>query len=205
MFENLRKLPNQITLIRICLIPIMWFLVLKDYPLYYIGILLIICGITDILDGYLARKLNQMTEFGSRLDSWGDNILLISTILWTAIRMPEVFTENFLLMFTALGFYGLYLFLGAVKFHRFGNLHLYLSKAASFFAYIFLLHAFLTGNYSRGLFIFTAILSILSTIEGILIEFFSSHVDEHMGSIFLLYIKGEITFIDKVKRYFKKR
>lgn len=205
MFEDLRKLPNQITLMRILLIPVMWFLILKGYPLYYIGILLIFCGITDVLDGYLARKLNQMTEFGSRLDSWGDNILLISTIIWTALRMPEVFTENYLLMSTALGFYGLYLIVGAVKFHRFGNLHLYLSKAATLTAYLFLLHAFLTGSYSRGFFIFTAVISIISDIEGILIEVFCSHVDEHMGSIFLLYIKGEISFIDKIKKFFKRR
>lgn len=203
MFEDFKKIANQITLVRILLLPFMWFLILKDYPLYYIGILLIICGVSDVLDGYLARKLNQLTDLGSRLDSWGDNLLLISAILWTAIRLPEVFTENSFLMFTALGFYGTFLLVGAVKFHRFANLHLYLSKIASLLAYFFLVHAFLTGNYNRGLFILTASASILSNTEGIAAQLILSQVDEHMGSLAFLYLKRDSPLVLWIRRIFK--
>lgn len=205
MLEDLKKISNQITLVRIFLLPFMWLLILKDYPLYYVGILLIICGVTDVLDGYLARKLNQLTDLGSRMDSWADNILLISAILWTALRLPEVFTENSFLMFTALGFYGTFLLVGAVKFRRFANLHLYLSKAASLIAYLFLVHALLTGSYSRGFFILTASVSILSNTEGIAALLILSQVDEHMGSLVFLYLKEESPLVLWIKRVFRDK
>jgi len=203
MLEDLKKISNQITLIRLSLLPFMWFLVLKGYPLYYVGILLIICGITDALDGYLARKLNQVTDLGSRMDSWADNILVISALLWTALRMPEIFTENLILMFTALGFYGIFLLVGVVKFQRFANLHLYLSKVATLLAYLFLVHALLTGRYSRGLFIFTASVSILSNIEGIAIQLILSKVDEHLGSLVFLYLKEDSPLFLWIKKLFR--
>jgi len=203
MFEDLKKISNQITLVRLSLLPFMWFLILKNYPLYYVGILLIICGVTDVLDGYLARKLNQVTELGSRMDSWADNLLFISAILWTALRMSEIFTENLFLMFTALGFYGSFLLVGAVKFHRFANLHLYLSKVATLLAYLFLVHAFLTGKYSRDFFIFIAFVSILSNIEGIATQLILSQVDEHMGSLLFLYLKKESPLYLWIKKLFR--
>jgi len=205
MLEDLKKISNQITLVRIFLLPFMWLLIIKDYPLYYVGILLIICGVTDVLDGYLARKLNQLTDLGSRLDSWADNILLISAILWTALRLPEVFTENLFLMFTALGVYGTFLLVGAVKFRRFANLHLYLSKAASLIAYLFLVHALLTGSYSRAFFILTASVSILSNTEGIAALLILSQVDEHMGSLVFLYLKEESPLVLWIKRVFRDK
>ena len=205
MLEDLKKISNQITLVRLSLLPIMWFLILKGYPLYYVGILLIICGITDALDGYLARKLNQVTELGSRMDSWADNLLLISAILWTALRMSEIFTENLFLMLTALGFYGIFLLVGAVKFHRFANLHLYLSKVATLLAYLFLVHALLTGKYSRSFFIFTASVSILSNIEGITIQLILPQVDEHMRSIIFLCLKEDNPISLWIKRVFRDR
>lgn len=200
MLEDFKKIPNQITILRLLLLPLMWFFILRGYPLYYVGVLFIVCGITDVLDGYLARKLNQMSEFGSRLDSWGDNLLLISAIIWVAIRLPEVFTENYLLMFTAIGFYGTYLLVAAIKFHRFANLHLYLSKGATFLAYIFLVLALLMGEYSRGLFIFTASIGILANIEGIVILLIYKEVDEHIGSLVFYCMKED----GKISRWLRK-
>ncbi len=205
MLEDLKKISNQITLVRLSLIPLMWFFILGSHPLYYVGILLIICGVTDVLDGYLARRLNQVTEIGSRMDSWADNLLLISAILWTALRLPEVFTENPHLMFIALGFYGIFLLVGAVKFHRFANLHLYLSKIATLLAYFFLVHALLTGRYSRGFFIFTALVSILSNIEGIATQLILSKVDEHMGSLAFLYLREDSPLVLWIKKLFRDR
>lgn len=205
MLEDLKKISNQITLVRLSLLPLMWYLILMNYPLYYVGILLIICGVTDVLDGYLARRLDQVTEIGSRMDSWADNILLISAILWTALRLPEVFTENLPLMLTALGFYAAFLLVGAVKFHRFANLHLYLSKVATLVAYLFLVHALLTGIYSRGFFIFAALISILSNIEGIATQLILPQVDEHMGSLIFLYLKGDTPLVLWIKRLFRDK
>ena len=121
MLTELKKISNQLTMLRLLLIPVIWFFALKRFPFYFIGVAFIVCGATDILDGYFARKLNQVSKFGSRLDSWADNLLLISAIIWVAMLMPEVFTENAVLITISLLFYALFLIVGLIKFRRFAN------------------------------------------------------------------------------------
>ena len=197
----MKKISNQLTISRFFLLPLMWFFVLKESPFYYIGIALIICGATDILDGYFARKLNQVSEFGSRLDSWSDNLILISTIIWVAILMPEVFTENSVLITVSLSCYAVFLIVGMIKFRRFANLHLYSSKTSTTLLYIFVVHAFLFGGYNRTMFIIAASVSVVAALEGILIQLTSKEIDEHIGSLVLLCIKDENPICNWIKKY----
>ena len=201
MLEEIKKISNQLTISRFFLLPLMWFFVLNGSPFHYIGISLIICGTTDILDGYFARKLNQVSEFGSRLDSWSDNLILISTIIWVAILMPEVFTENSVLITVSLSCYAVFLIVGIIKFRRFANLHLYSSKTSTTLLYIFVVHAFLFGGYNRTMFIIAASVSVVAALEGILIQLTSKEIDEHIGSLVLLCFKDENPICNWIKKY----
>jgi hypothetical protein len=69
--SNLRLIPNQITAIRFILIPLMWVWAFQE-QITYIGIGLAISLVTDLLDGAVARKLNQTSDFGSKFDSLSD-------------------------------------------------------------------------------------------------------------------------------------
>ena len=84
------NLPNKLTIFRIILVPIMViipFLGLEEkvagIPLSWIivDIIFIIASITDKLDGYLARKNNQVTAFGKFLDPLADKILVLSAMM----------------------------------------------------------------------------------------------------------------------------
>lgn len=84
------NLPNKLTIFRMILIPIMViipFLGIKTevlgIPLTYIIIdfIFIIASITDKLDGYLARKNNQVTTFGKFLDPLADKILVLAAMM----------------------------------------------------------------------------------------------------------------------------
>ena len=84
------NLPNKLTLFRIILVPIMViipFLGIKNdflgIPLtcLIIDIIFIIASITDKLDGYLARKNNQVTTFGKFLDPLADKILVLTAMI----------------------------------------------------------------------------------------------------------------------------
>lgn len=84
------NLPNKLTIFRIILVPIMViipFLGLDErvagIPLSWIiiDLIFIIASITDKLDGYLARKNNQITAFGKFLDPLADKILVLSAMI----------------------------------------------------------------------------------------------------------------------------
>jgi cardiolipin synthase len=76
--------PNQITLLRLGFIPI--FLILISYEHYkWALIILIIAGLTDGIDGLLARKLNQKSALGAYLDPIADKLLLSSSFVILAM------------------------------------------------------------------------------------------------------------------------
>lgn len=76
--------PNQITLIRIFLIPVMVFFYLADFIPYGKAIAVFvfaIAALTDFIDGKLARKTGQVTDTGKFLDTLADKILIMAGIL----------------------------------------------------------------------------------------------------------------------------
>ena len=78
------NIPNSLTLLRIILVPvIVIFLIDGDYP--GAMIIFIIAGITDGLDGFLARILKQKTVLGAYLDPLADKALLISSFITLSV------------------------------------------------------------------------------------------------------------------------
>ena len=83
------NLANKLTIFRIILVPIMVIIPflgidgeLLNIPIEYwiIDLIFIIASITDKLDGYLARKNNQITTFGKFLDPLADKILVLAAM-----------------------------------------------------------------------------------------------------------------------------
>jgi cardiolipin synthase len=78
------NLPNYITLFRVILIP--FFINLMIYG-YYRGALLVfvVAGVTDALDGMIARLMGKKTELGAFLDPMADKLLILSAFLTLAL------------------------------------------------------------------------------------------------------------------------
>lgn len=77
---QLRHLPNFITCIRFILIgPILWALLTKCYPLAFY--LFVIAGLSDGLDGLLARLFDWTTPLGALLDPLADKLLLMGSFV----------------------------------------------------------------------------------------------------------------------------
>ena len=77
--------PNQITFLRFVLLPI--FLICLFYQRYAWALLLLVtAALTDALDGWLARRLNQKSELGAFLDPLADKFLLSGAFLVLAFK-----------------------------------------------------------------------------------------------------------------------
>ncbi len=72
------NLPNKITVVRLLLVPVFIALFYYYQYSYIAGIIFTIAALSDFLDGYLARKNNQITTFGKFMDPLADKILVVS-------------------------------------------------------------------------------------------------------------------------------
>ena len=82
--RQLRTIPNQLSLLRLALVPVFLWLVLSEQEGLAL-ITLIVASATDYLDGYLARKLNQTTRLGALLDPAADRLYILATLIGLAV------------------------------------------------------------------------------------------------------------------------
>jgi len=77
------NLPNTISLLRIGVIPILFFLLLSPGPLMslVIAVLFIIAALTDLLDGYIARRYQIVTTMGKFLDPIADKLIVNTAMI----------------------------------------------------------------------------------------------------------------------------
>lgn len=86
--DKIITVPNVLSFIRICLIPvIIWeYIFLKEY--FWAAITVIISGITDVIDGFIARRFNMVSHVGRILDPVADKLTQIAVIACLCIRFP---------------------------------------------------------------------------------------------------------------------
>jgi len=85
------NLANKLTIFRIFLVPVFMMFLLNKIP-YGVSIaagVFIIAAITDTLDGYIARKRNEITNFGKFMDPLADK-LLVSAALISLVQMGKL-------------------------------------------------------------------------------------------------------------------
>ena len=77
------NLPNKLTVLRMILVPFFVLALLWPFPHHYLVALALFgaASYTDHLDGMLARKHNQITDFGKFMDPLADKILVISALV----------------------------------------------------------------------------------------------------------------------------
>lgn len=80
-----KHIPNILTVARFLLIPfVIYFLVVDNYILAFI--FLTISGLTDVLDGFIARKFNFITNFGKLIDPLADKATQISVLIALTLK-----------------------------------------------------------------------------------------------------------------------
>ena len=84
--DQILTIPNLLSIVRLALIPlIVWlYCVKKEYNLSVAIILL--SGVTDIVDGYIARHFNMISDFGKILDPIADKLTQAAVIICLAVK-----------------------------------------------------------------------------------------------------------------------
>jgi cardiolipin synthase len=80
MKEQFMTVPNLLSMLRLALVPVFLIVLLSERYLLAI-VLLAAASFTDYLDGYFARKFNQVTRLGQLLDPAADRLYIFSTLI----------------------------------------------------------------------------------------------------------------------------
>jgi len=81
------NLPNAITIARIVLVPLIIWLIITDQALLAF-IVFVAAGVSDAVDGFIAKKFDQSTELGAYLDPIADKLLLVS--IYVSLGLQEI-------------------------------------------------------------------------------------------------------------------
>lgn len=82
--RNIWNVPNVLTMIRLALIPVFVAVFVAGLDKLALCVF-IIASATDLLDGYLARKHNQITDFGKLMDPLADKLMVITALICQGI------------------------------------------------------------------------------------------------------------------------
>ena len=177
---SLKHLASSISVLRIIGAISLLFIEPLSVIFYVIYML---CGISDVLDGYIARKTDTVSKSGAFLDSIAD---LIFVIIVGIIFIPIITWEKWMLLWVGIitTIKIMTLVVGFIKYKAFAFLHTYANKATGVMLF-FIPILYLVIDIKVLAFIMCSIASI-SAIEELIINLKSKRLDKNVNS----YIKS---------------
>lgn len=183
MGNNLYSIPNLLSLLRLILVPILMYLAIYGQANLFL-LLLAVSLVSDVLDGYMARKLHQTSELGAKLDSWGDILTYGAMILGLYLIWPTIFDAQAGFLFAAMMSFILPLLLAL---SRFGSYPSYHTLGAKITAILMAPAYYLLILWDSELFFRAVIvLRVLVALEEIAITFALKRPKSNVDSIFVL-------------------
>lgn len=143
-----------------------------------------ISGVSDVLDGTVARATGKTTQLGARLDSIADllfytvMILRVFPVLWERLPQWVWLCVAFVLLLRLLAYITAY-----VKYHRFASMHTYLNKLTGFC--LFFVPYLLPLSWFSGYCVVVCAVGGIGSGEELILHLYSSRYDERRKSIFL--------------------
>ena len=176
----LKHIPNILTVARFFLIPIILIFIFTNN--YIIAIIfLTISGLTDVLDGFIARKFDLITNFGKLIDPFADKLTLISVLTALTIKqivpiwiLVIVVLKEFLMISGASFLYGKELVVSSRWYGKLSTVLFYLAIVSSLFIGIWNEFVTHTGNNLITLInfdIYIYYLALIATIFSLIMYF----------------------------------
>lgn len=177
---GMKHVANIITISRIIL-SILLICLLNNRLLFLI--VFIICGISDVIDGFIARKTNTGSTLGARLDSFADLLLFgittVCIIVWAGEDLKDLLP--YLAVVILIRFANMAI--AALKYHSFAIIHTWGNKLTGILVFISFAVFIIADNVK--VFLPVCILAALSALEETVIHLTSSELDLNRRSIFM--------------------
>ena len=164
------NLPNMVSITRLLMAPVLLYLAIDQQAGLFIGVL-IFTTFTDVLDGYLARRLNLVSKLGAQLDSWGDFFIYSTMAISAWLLWPDIIIQYQIYVLILIGSFTLPVLIGLIKFRKLTSYHTWSVKVSvviSVIAYILLFTGIVSWPFKLA-----AICALYAGIEEILITLLS--------------------------------
>ena len=175
----MKAIPNCISFSRIILSLILIFVKPLSVAFY---VIYVICGLSDIVDGLIARKLGTTSRLGAKLDSIAD-MIMVGVLLVVLYPIVSLATE-IIIWIICIGIIRLASMVVALKKYKtFAILHTYGNKITGLVLFIFPL--FLPYIHATMLMNIICVVASISAIEELIIQLTSSQLQLNKQSIFV--------------------
>ena len=188
VLSDLKTIPNILSISRLLLMPAMiipaYLITDESQARFVFLIMFIIIGITDKLDGTLARYLNQTTAIGAKLDTIADMVFYPLIALWLYRFESGVVGEWWNLVYFLLALYFFKMIIGKIKFGYVPAFHTIGAKTFSASLYFFMIAAMLDADLAKTAFPFLCVIGYINQVEETYIMLTRDSVDENIRSVF---------------------
>jgi phosphatidylglycerophosphate synthase len=159
---------NGITLYRIAAAPVLLLLLYTGQYIIFKW-LLGVSFFTDLIDGYLARKFKVTSVMGTRLDSIGDDLTVLTAMIGLFVIKPAFIQQQKPVLIILFALFAVETGYAFFRYGKMTGFHTYLAKTAALLQGIFLLLVFFTSEPSLFLFFVAAIITMLQLTEEIIL------------------------------------
>jgi cardiolipin synthase len=162
------SIPNLITTYRLLMVPVILYFAISGREKLF-AIFLVINLVSDIIDGYIARRFKMETEIGSRLDSFADNFNYVLAFIGFFVFKMDDFRPHIVSLIIFISMLVLTVIVSLIKFRKFPSYHLYTTKVGGYIQGAFFICLFLIG-FITPFYYFMVIWGIMGAIECIAID-----------------------------------
>ena len=159
---------NGITIYRMMAVPLLVFLIFSrqlDLFKWLFGF----SFLTDVLDGWLARRYNVASKLGAKLDSIADDLTIVVGITGLIVLKPDFFKQELPVIIFLLVLFLIQTILAFIRYGKISSFHTYAAKISALFQGSFLILLFFLREPIYILFYIAAFVTALDLIEEIIL------------------------------------
>jgi len=174
----MKVVPNCISFSRIVLSLVLIYIKPLSVAFY---VIYIICGFSDMVDGFIARRMGTTSVLGERLDSIADMMMVVVLLV---VLFPIINPSNKIIIWTiVIGIIRLTAMgVALIKYKTFASLHTYGNKISGLI--LFLLPIFISFIHTDVAMYIICVMASISAIEELIIQLTSSKLQVNIPSLF---------------------